>query len=356
MIINPLHRPLTLELPGAGSALRPGTELQAIVRQGAAGQLLLELSTGELLTPRSSVPLRSGELLQLRVTQTEPTVVLQITSRQHESTAVDATLRALLAAPGSRTPLTESLTRLLAAAAQASPLPQPLERLLGAVTTQLRTPAQLTEPGQLARALRDSGLLLEHRLGAAPEQPPVQDFKAQLLRLAAWLRTTLDDPPIDRLRPVLANLADSSDRLLSRLEALQLQAASTDRLDLLFELPVRAGTELDQLQLRIQDEREAAQEHAESADAGLLVRLRFDFAATGTVGAVLRLSKADIHLHWWAERPALAGRLREALPQLAGRLEALGLRVGELTCLDGAPPAIDDLPILRTRGLLHEKA
>lgn len=356
MIIDPLHRLLTLELPNTGSMLRPGAELQAIVRQNAAGQLLLELSNGELLTPRSSVPLRSGEQLQLRVTQTEPTVVLQIAARQHSSSAVEAALRTLLAAPGSRVPLTESLTQLLATAAQVPSLPQPLERLLGTLTAQLRTPAQLTEPEQLARTLRDSGLLLEHRLGATPKLPPTQDFKAQLLRLAAWLRATLEEASTDRQRPLLSNLSESSERLLSRLEALQLQAASTDRLDLLFELPVRIGAELDHLQLRIQDEREATQEHAEPADSGLLVRLRFDFAATGAVGAVLRLSKTDIHLHWWAERPALATRLREALPMLAGRLEALGLRIADLTCLDGAPPAIDDLPILSTRGLLHEKA
>src|SRR5690606_9092644 len=126
---------------------------------------------------------------------------------------------------------------------------QPLERLLGTLTAQLRTPAQLTESEQLARALRDSGLLLEHQLGTTPKLPPTQDFKAQLLRLAAWLRTTLDETPASRQRPLLSDLAESSERLLSRLEALQLQAASTDRLDLLFELPVRIGAELDHLQL-----------------------------------------------------------------------------------------------------------
>lgn len=356
MNINPLQRLLTLDLRSSGSRLQAGTELQAVVRQNAAGQLQLELASGERLTPRSSVPLRSGELLQLRVSQTEPVVVLQIISRQPDATAIDAALRTLLASAGSRLPLADSLTRLLTMATQARSLPPPLEQLLGALTARLRTPAQLTDPGQLAQALRDSGLFLEQRLAATPGQPPAQDFKAQLLRLATWLRQALDEAPADRERPLFSSLAESSGRLLSRLETLQLHAASTDRLDLLFELPLRVGTELDHLQLRIQDEPEPAQEQAEPGEPGLLVRLRFEFAATGAVGAVLRLSKTDINVHWWAERPALAARLREALPMLAGRLEALGLRVGDLTCLDGAPPAIDDLPILRTRGLLHEKA
>lgn len=357
MRVGPSQHTLTLSSPRASTLLRLDAELQAIVRRGSEGQLLLELDDGQVLTPRSSVPLRAGEQLQLRVLQLQPAPVLQILSANKPDAPLQASLRALLSSAGSRTSLETGFAKLLSVLAT-NDAPPALRPLLTALVALIRQPAQLSTPEGLTAAVRDSGLLLERRLLSEPQTAPQQELKAQLLRLAARLQamsqpaTPAETPTANEFIP---RLTEITERLLARLETLQLQAASSEGLDLLFELPVQSNTELERLQLRIQDEREsdAAQDGADSG--GLLVRLHFGFV-DDALGAVLRLAGDVVRVHWWAEQAATADRLQAALPLLVDRLEALGLKVKEMSCLTGSPPTVDEMPILRTRGLLDEKA
>lgn len=358
MLIQPLSQTITVDLRPAAESFRLGAELRALVRRGDSGQPLLELTDGELLTPHSKVPLRPGAQLLLRVIQTQPVVILQIVESRSGSPTIDAALRALLPNNGSRTPLFESLAQLLGATS-APRLPPSVLTALAALTAHAHPPERLTDPARLAEALRHSGPLLESHLLHAAGGTPGQDLKAQLLRLAAQLRAALLDASsssghLDR--SLLNALLEDSDRALARIEAQQLQALSGRGLDLLFELPLLADGEIERLQIRIQDEAPAKEEQDGKTDAGLLIRLRFEFAAIGAISAMLRINGDMVGLHWWAEQAETGARVRQALPQLEARLRALGLEVSELDCSDGVPPAIDDLPVLQTRGLLHEKA
>src|SRR5690606_22868890 len=182
MRIGPLQPSLTLAPDRSLPPLRLGAELQAVVRRSSEGRLLLELASGHLLSPRSRVPLRAGDQLQLRVAQLQPVTVLQILSTRRPEQPLQAGLRALLGSDGSRTNLAAGLSQLLDLAATAPP---PLRALLAAVAAQVRRPEQLADPRELAAALRDSGLFLEARLLGQPQERPEQDFKAQLLRLLA---------------------------------------------------------------------------------------------------------------------------------------------------------------------------
>lgn len=358
MFVQPLSQTITLDLRPAAQGFRLGAELHAIVRRSDSGQPLLELADGELLTPHSKVPLRPGAQLLLRVIQTQPMVILQIIEPRSGSRAVDDALRALLPSSGSRAPLFESLTQLLGATS-APRLPPSVLTALAALAAHAHPPERLTDPSRLAEALRHSGPLLESHLLRAADGTPGQDLKAQLLRLATQLRAALLKPSSSSEQPdraLLNALLDNSDRALARIEAQQLQATSGRSLDLLFELPLLADGELEKLQIRIQDEAPAREEQGDRPEAGLLIRLRFEFAAIGAISAMLRLSGDTLGLHWWAERAATGTLVRQALPQLEARLHALGLQVGEMDCSDGMPPPIDDLPVLQTRGLLHEKA
>lgn len=346
---------LTIDAARAGPLLRLGAELQATVRPSGDGQLLLELQDGQLLAPRSSVPLRPGDQLQLRVTQLQPATVLQILSTRQPDSPLQAGLRVLLSSAGSRTELGTGFTQLLAILAS-DPPPSALRPLLAAIAAQVRQPSQLADPAALAAALRDSGLFLERHLSGEAAPPPEQDLKAQLLRLAAQLQAMAqprtEASVADSSLPRLAELAEG---LLARLETLQLQAASSQHLDLLFELPVQGQAGLETLQLRIQEERSQASGGGETeSGGGLLVRLRFGFA-DDALGAVLRLAGDTVSVHWWAEQETTATRLQAALPLLAGRLEALGLQVEALHCLAGEPPDIAELAVLRTQGLVDEK-
>lgn len=358
MRVDSSQQTLRFAASHASPLLRLGAELQALVRRGSEGQLLLELEDGQLLAPRSSVPLRAGEQLQLRVAQVQPTTVLQILATQQADPPLQASLRALLSSAGSRSGLVASLAQLLDHAAS-SDSPAALRPLLTALAAHALQPEQLADAKQLTAALRESGLFLERRLLSEPQIPPEQDLKAQLLRLAARLQALASSnagPDEPAANSPLAQLSDLTERLLTRLETLQLQAASSPRLDLFFELPMLGAAGLEALQLRIQEEHAREEGGGEdSAAGGLLVRLRFNFA-DDALGAVLRWAGSSMSVHWWAEQAATAARLQASLPLLADRLAALGLQVNEVHCLQGAPPALDELSVLRTRGLLDEKA
>ncbi|NLO80325.1 MAG: hypothetical protein GX093_08485 [Xanthomonadaceae bacterium] len=357
MRIGPLQPSLTLAPDRSLPPLRLGAELQAVVRRSSEGRLLLELASGHLLSPRSRVPLRAGDQLQLRVAQLQPVTVLQILSTRRPEQPLQAGLRALLGSDGSRTNLAAGLSQLLDLAATAPP---PLRALLAAVAAQVRRPEQLADPRELAAALRDSGLFLEARLLGQPQERPEQDFKAQLLRLLAQLQTAPAGGKVAAeetatSRGQLSRLAEGAGRLLARLETLQLHAASSQDLDLLFELPLQGQAGPESLQLRIQRERQGEAEAETVGSGGLLVRLRFNFAEDA-MGAALHWCGSGVSVYWWAERAATAARLQAALPQLVERLQALGLEVRELHCFEAEPPAVDELPVLQMQGLIDERA
>lgn len=360
MIIQPYNIALRLDQRQTEQVFQVGSELRATVRSSSSGQLHLELADGRILTPQSTVSLQHGAQLLLRVTQTQPIVVLQIIQAESDSEAVQTALRALLATSGSRTSLVTSLAALFSTSAAA--------RLPSDVTTAVQQLQQAhTHPSErlinsssLAEVLRHAGPFLESNLLHSATIAPHQDLKARLLRLATMLRATLATPspsPDTLDRGLLSALLDQGERALARIEAQQLQALSGPDLDLLFELPLLADGTPDKLQIRIQDERPAKDDPAASdGDMGLLVRLRFDFAATGSISTLLRLRDDALELRWWAELDTTRALLQASLPQLETHLSALGFDVKAMDCSDGKPPAIDELPILQTRGLIHEKA
>lgn len=357
MKIDSFIRAPTTELRQLVQSLKIGAELRAIVRLGEAGIPLLELDNGELLIPRSNVPLRPGEQLQLRVAQSQPTVVLQIVGRTSSEPPLSAALRTVLPQPGAREPLSANVAQLLAAGERTA-LPEPVRSALLELGSRLRSPAELGNPARLPVVLRESGLALEARLSLRPPEPPTNDVKAQLLRVTARIRAALanSSPANDSAdQQMLTKLLDGGERMLARLETLQMQAAHSRGLDVLFELPIRFGEHVDNLQLRIQDERRQ-QEHSDGSPSGMNVRLRFEFAGMGAVGAALRLSGDDISLHWWAEQASTAATLQSALPMLTERLEQLGLTVTSQSAVAAAPPPVDELPVLRLGGLVREKA
>src|SRR5690625_3046084 len=119
MIIQPYNIALRLDQRQTEQAFQIGSELRATVRSSSSGQLHLELADGRILTPQSTVSLQHGAQLLLRVTQTQPIVVLQIIQAESDSEAVQTALRALLATSGSRTSLVTSLAALFSTSAAA---------------------------------------------------------------------------------------------------------------------------------------------------------------------------------------------------------------------------------------------
>ena len=352
---SPLSNNISVRLPAsaAATALRLGAELSARVSRDPNGQWLLELSDGTRLSADSTTPLRSGELLRLRVAAEQPTVVLQILARSGGA-PLEQALRPLLARPEARQPLLETLLPLLTRAP--TELPPSLAPLLQTLQRFLSRPQELADPAGLRQRVGMSGLLLEAGLASADRAAATMrlagDLKAALLRLQ---RAAQSQPTLDAAR----ELAALSERALNRIELLQLHAAQPGMLDLLVELPVQvAPQQWDLLQLRIQQEPpEPERDASAETDGGAFqVRLNFTFAGQLRFSVALRLRGERIRLTWWSEQPAVTALLRAHADELASRLRALGLEVEALECLQARGPAVDDLALLRRGGIVDEKA
>jgi len=355
---------LSIRLPGRDlpPGLRLGSELAARVSRDPNGQWVLHLDDGTQLTADSTTPLRPGEVLALRVAGLKPTVVLQIIGRQNLASAIETALRDLLPRPESRQPLASSLLGLLGQDPQA--LPSAVRQALTLLLRALPRAGDLADAARLRSHLQSAGLLLESRLNARTGLPDLlqQDLKAALLRLSDAAqrapRTTGAEPAAVNALSTLLEIAAQAERALNRIELLQLHAAQPGPLDLLIELPVLSPQQQwDQLQFRVQDDPEDnGQDQPSNGEPGLQMRLAFGFAGIGRLAVSIRLRGERIQVYWWSEQATLAATVREHLPLLEERLQALGLRVDALECVNARGPELDDLPLLQRRGIINERA
>lgn len=366
-----MHITVPLE-PRPGAAQEPRQALRQLLRSGSTiegivqrmdGKLMLRI--GRLRLPLASrLPLHEGERLRLRVTVANGEARLEILSRQPLSPTDDSGLaRRLLPRQGD----TAGPFRILlnsAAPGGVERLPASVRDLLAPLLQRLAEPRQLFSPDGLRHALRDSGVLYEWLLAAAPRSAArinAADLKAALLRLAARLRegAPADTDAAEPAAPLprgLESLAEAVEGALSRLRLLQLQNARGDGgLDLAFELPVRDGQDMDRIDLRLREDGSRGGRE-DGAPTPLEVTARFHFGAKESLAARLVLVDATVHVTWWAASGTLRRQVQAALPLLTGRLEAAGLRVGSLACREDKPPAPAPWLAQEDRGLIDDSA
>lgn len=402
MQIDPNRLPVNVKLPAAElpRGFRLGDQFAAKVEM-VDGKPMLRLSASPLQLPLpAGTGLRPGQAVTVQVTQLQPSVVLKVLpqlaeaeladvlrtaapaddaqpaaspartapaplpDRQFQQT-VESALRALLPQAGSRIPLAETLRTLLTVAPER--LPPALRDALSALLTALPRADEAAEPTALRQAISRSGVFLESMLARTPagEAPALpRDLKALLLRVLARAQAPeAAAGPKQAARALesalleeMAAVEQASGKALQRLQLLQLQSVqSRDGLDLLLELPLRLGEQLDHLQLQVQEEA-AEPDQPERPDPGLQVRLNFGFQDLGRISVSLRLAQDQVSVIWWSEQPEVAALVREHLGELRERLEALGLTVRELNTVAGKPAAAADVPVLMRRGLVDEKA
>ncbi|WP_017937981.1 flagellar hook-length control protein FliK [Zestomonas thermotolerans] len=380
---------LDLDLLPEGTLVQGKVESRAPIA-GAQGQPMLYrvvvnlLNTplaGSRLVVETDMPLAVGSLLSARVDGRQALAFLPPSSRL-DQLAVTHQLHSQAARQGSLTALFGALGGLAG-----SDLPDDLrtsiERLLGALPDL----AQLSDAKGLARAMADSGSLLEARLLAGGGALP-QDFKANLLRLIAQLlsqlpnatllaagtagslaqalpaftRSTLEQlggrpPPSfplpNRLQQALEDGEADLETLLklaaaavSRLQTHQLSSlAQTQTLadgSLLstwqLELPMRHQQEVVPLQIRIQSEEQPRTGRQEAREILWRIELAFDLAPLGPLQVQAQLARGSLSGQLWAEQPATARLIDAELAYLRERLQSAGLSVGELACRQGTPP------------------
>ncbi|MDH4568738.1 flagellar hook-length control protein FliK [Pseudomonas sp. BN414] len=385
---------LDLDLLPVGTLIQGKVLTSELAAQGKAQAAVYKVLVNVLNTPlagsqlsiESPRPLAIGSLLSAQVQGSQMLQFLplaaqldqleltqQLAGQQSRQRSLDALIGALQST--SRDNLPENLRAAM-------------DKLLGALP-DIR---QLGDPKVLAAALENSGALLEARLLAGQTGSLPQDFKANLLRLVAQLLPALPTPgslPTTGtsnamaqalpafIRNALGALGQANARqqalsfpLPSRLAQaaeeegdletlLKLAAAAVSRLqthqlsslaqtqvtpegNLLttwqLEVPMRNQQDIVPLQIKLQQEQEGRQEKNERKESLWRIELAFDLEPLGPLQVQAQLAQGSLSSQLWAERADTAGLIGRELPNLRERLQAAGLTVGELACIQGQPP------------------
>ncbi|CAD5109347.1 flagellar hook-length control protein FliK [Zestomonas carbonaria] len=384
---------LDLNLLPVGTLIQGKVEAREQIAGLKAQQALYRVMVNLLNTPlagsklslETGMPLPVGSLLTARVDGSQALAFLPLSGRL-DQLAISQQLQAQSARQGSLEGLLGALQGLAG-----SNLPEGLRGSIDKLFGALPDLAQLSDAKGLAKAMENSGTLLEARLLGAGGALP-QDLKANLLRLVAQLlpqlpqatplaagaagslaqampafaRTALGalgqlggrpQPPGFPLPAKLQQAFEDGEADLETL--LKLAAAAVSRLQthqlsslaqtqvtpdgsLLttwqLELPMRHQQELVPLQLRIQSEEEAKPEKKDAQETLWRVELAFDLPPLGPLQVQAQLAHGSLSGQLWAERQATAQLIDSELGNLRQRLLDAGLDVGDLACRQGTPP------------------
>lgn len=374
MPVDSLSSVQTLSLPAPPASVRAwrvGAILQATVLEiSEAGSATLQI--GNVRVQASSAqPLQAGTTLELKVLSLEPKPTLQRLEPADTVTETrSSALRAALPRQGGLAPLLANLLEAAQPGTARTLLPQALAERIAQLVQSLPAPSQVSHEGGLQSAIENSGLFLESRLATAagnPSQPPpVNDFKAGLLRLAALLGapaeatagpSTAPPPPTRAAAPAaqpsaaptinhlpstahaLAELSHQVDAALARIQVGQLSVAAHDAGASpywLVELPVRAGDTANVLQLRIEREPRRTEQDAPEAWA---LTVALDLTGLGPLYARVSYAQGRIGTRLWAESTDTHRLVERYAPVLEQNLKDAGLEVSAIICVQGSPPA-----------------
>ena len=303
------------------------------------------------------------------------------TPQTPEAAQAEARAKAVVEAVQTAAPRQTALGPLFADLGQAlktRALPAQVQAAAAQVLAQATPLGPRLDGAAIARAFLQSGLFLEHSLGARPNVSPAgRDLKADLLTLrqalSAWLgeaprapgeRTAAAPPPPYRGGPTTAQppaqaslpadaspaaigqrLVQDAEGALARHELLQaasLPAAQNHEADAqttrwMFEVPFVSPQGATVAQFEIS--RDEAGPGGREAGRGPTYRARFsiDLDPLGPLHAQVALSGDHAGVTLWAERSDSVALLRRAQPALSQALAQVALR-SDVAVYPGSPP------------------
>lgn len=361
-----------LVTPGAVKAWTVGQVLAvSVIGRESENSIRLQIG-GRAVLAMTTLPLQTGQELNVRVVSTAPSPVLAVipsaatttAARQLVNTALNETLPRQQEL---RTALT-TLDRLVAdpPAVAREPLRQVLQNVQ-TLRSSLPTLQEITHPQILAKTMLQSGLLLEANLkrvvtGGQTEYPPTQDLKGQLLGLAKLIGDQLSlvdtraniprDLPLtnapghlvsDRTAKtadvddgaqvlriaghLLRELDEKTSSALARLEMHQLKtvhAELNDNLHASFEIPLRAQDTTESLTLQIDRDEKIL---TDSEQALFTVALEVPIRENENLSVRLTLQGNSVAISMWSEHEALRRAARAEQDRLREQLQQAGLSV-----------------------------
>lgn len=334
----------------------------AVLRVLPQGGVLAELN-GQPLILEPGVALQPGDTFVATVTQTAPTLVLQLTRHASPGAASQAVLTALplpTASPAAQAvtgspltpaqlksyleasqPLGQSLIALAQLLAQQpllqeldAPLLQALRETLAVLQPRREEPP---DAAQLQEQVDRAGLNYEKKVERAVQGEPgamaalAKDLKGQLLALAQRLEQVSHDPQAPQAREATALLPQVT-RTLENLEFQQVvqQFAPAEQQPIVLSLAQPFSALTQPMSLAVQRDGQAGTATTEAPERYTLV-LQLDLTGLGPLQIAATVQGPDLTTAFQVHDAAIAALVHEASPELVAQLQALGFHT-QVSC------------------------
>ncbi|MFO7569586.1 MAG: hypothetical protein R6W75_07285 [Smithellaceae bacterium] len=331
-------------LPG----LAVGETLQArVLEKIAEGKYLLSLKNSTLMAS-SSLPLRAGENLPVRVTATGPQILLTILDpgKQHADGRVQEQLLQWRANPDALLSVMNKLgefSSLLKSDALPLKFTQSeVNNLIRLFDQMILSPRTKGDPLFVRNFVNTSGLLLEKALGdivsGAVRNAPsnlTDNLKAALLRLSdqivrAQMQGDKVQPPIMNKLQVLATLTQDALKTIETRQAVNVVFQQSDQ-GLYLQVPLALGDMLRLADVFIRPDGGNENKGEGFGNCTITIFLNLDYL--GELSIEARLREGNFHCVISCEDDDVKTLINEKVTELWTALESLGYHVDALRCL-----------------------
>lgn len=344
-----------LKLTKATTELYVGQILKTVVVKALSENQVLININGQNINARTSHHVNPGELLQVKVLQTEGEAILQVLRSQPQLNSLQAALMQTLPKQASPSYLLATLTGL----STISNLPESIRQQVQHLLTTISPLTQL--PKQLAQSINYSGIFWENSLLNWRRENSKEflslDFKGQCLRLFNLLNTQLpnlprvshthyesDALPLPGANPqphrtisplsysgqtiahILATLREQTSQTLARVETNQLLHLLTPQdepYNLMIELPVNTLAGLEVIPIKIEEQRQQNASGVSSWSISFAVHL----SHLGDIQAKVKLQDTTIDIEINADKQETVDILSTSQQAFAELLRDLQLNL-----------------------------
>ncbi|MDG4813110.1 flagellar hook-length control protein FliK [Hydrogenovibrio sp. 3SP14C1] len=320
MALTPTGMPPNLTLnASSGQALKLalGSTYTVNIAKVDGSQVSFFLA-GKSLTATTQQTLTEGKPLTVKVTQTQPNLVLQIQPKSapqdnaaRNQALIQSAYRQLLP---NQIPISQGIQQLTSLT-NSGLLPTTIQAQLSSLLEQLFKPGTQTSARELKRQLLSSGLFLESSLSNA-KKPPPGDFKAKLLQLLQLVNQTQANK-----QPELSRLSSILNQTLNRLTLQQLQAAENPYL-MNIQLPLAPNDFLKELSIDIRKQKNASPPFWEA-----IINLQLH---EGELSSKLLIQEDIISIMLWADNTALEKTVTDKLPLLREQFQEASIPLKHL--------------------------
>ncbi|WP_372831551.1 flagellar hook-length control protein FliK [Pontibacterium sp.] len=298
----------------------------------------IRLNSGQTTTLQSNIPLSPSTVLTIQRTSggeilaTPLPTTSQATELQREQAAIQAALRTALP---NQQPLANSLNQLQGSANQ---LPQ--TEISGLVRSMLQLfglrPGTPEAPQTLRQNVQAGGTQTEAQLAAG--KPPGKTDMKGLLR---QLQQHSADLPVEQRQRMEQLIQTMQSRITqNQLSSLQQWKEAPDgsfERVIQLDIPVLNNNQMDNLELRISQERSAHGTH--ELTTLWRARLHFDLEELGAIDAEIKLtSDEQVQIQFWCNERHAQRHIQKQLQEFGQLLQNKGFETPELQCYHGHSP------------------